>query len=258
MDDDAFADDALLGVVPSLLVGLRVGGAEDEQIESLLTLAQIVDSTFGERAVQLCSLIADHGGVELLGALVASPRAWLHQTAMLVLGNLASDSSTIEAAFKEAGCFEKLLPHLHSDDAGTVKFALGAIRNVCGDPDYVSLMQKHGAMRRLQVQLSTAQSPFRLHAPLRTCHAPRERPPPQSAPSDLHRPSRPHPTAVPRTRRSCPTRSTMRIRARARARPAPMPFPPSTWSLPSPSPHPAPSPSPVPQARYWLHFVHGG
>ena len=158
-DDDLFmdegptaAEDALFSVVPALLSGLRLKASEEEQVESLLQLAQLVDTSFGGRAMRLCSLIAKEGGVAHLAALVAHEREWLHQTSMLVLGNLASDSQDVEDALKASGLFENLLPHLFSDNAATVTFALGAVRNVCGDPDYVSAMQRQGAMRRLQVR----------------------------------------------------------------------------------------------------------
>ena len=144
--------DALLEVVPSLLGGLREEAAEEEQIESLLELAQLVDTSFGTRAVRLSQMLSQNGGVSALAALASHPREWLHQTSMLVLGNLASDSSDVEVALKASGHFVRLLPHLASDNPATVTFALGAIRNVCGDADYVGIMQRQGAMRRLQAR----------------------------------------------------------------------------------------------------------
>ena len=150
-DQPTAAEDALFSVVPTLLSGLRISAAEEEQVESLLQLAQLVDTSFGGRAVRLCSLVAKEGGIGHLAALVGHEREWLHQTSMLVLGNLASDSQEVEDALKASGHFENLLPHLFSDNPATVTFALGAVRNVCGDPDYVSAMQRQGAMRRLQV-----------------------------------------------------------------------------------------------------------
>ena len=154
-DPDSPGGDALLDVVPTLLAGLELTAPEEEQIESLLQLAQLVDTSFGGRAVRLCSMVAEQGGIALLAGMVAHEREWLHQTAMLVLGNLASDSAEVETALKTSGHFPNLLPHLFSDNPATVTFSLGAIRNVCGDPDYVSTMQRQGAMRRLQVRNRT-------------------------------------------------------------------------------------------------------
>ena len=144
--------DSLLDVVPTLVQGLAENREEDEQVECLLQLAQIVDSSFGDRSYRLCARIVEHGGVMHLARLCGHPREWLHQTAMLVLGNLAADSTDVQAAFKSVGGFELLIPHVFSDSPSTVTFALGAIRNTCGDPDCVGIMQKLGAMRRLQVR----------------------------------------------------------------------------------------------------------
>ena len=43
-------DDSLLEVVPTLVAGLGASKPEEEQIESLLQVAQLVDTSFGERA----------------------------------------------------------------------------------------------------------------------------------------------------------------------------------------------------------------
>jgi hypothetical protein len=143
--------DALLRVVPSLIDGMAPGNEEADQVQCLLQLAQIVDSAFGSRSAQLCIIIVEQGGVAHLAELCGHPREWLHQTAMLVLGNLAADSVDVQAAFQMADGFQHLVPHLFSDNPSTIMFALGAIRNTCSDPDCVGIMQKQGAMRRLQV-----------------------------------------------------------------------------------------------------------
>ena len=164
--DSPGGTDAVFAVVPTLLDGLQLTAPEEEQIESLLQLAQLVDTSFGKRASKLCSMVAEYGGISRLADLVAHEREWLHQTAMLVLGNLASDSPDVEAALKDSGLFANLLPHVFSDNPATVTFALGAVRNVCGDPDYVSIMQRQGAMRRLQVRHALpnhARFPHNLH-----------------------------------------------------------------------------------------------
>ena len=143
--------DTLIGVVPSLIRGMHPDCSEEEQVESLLELAQIVDTSFGRRSIMLCEEIVANDGVQCLASLCGNEREWLHQTAMLVLGNLAADSMDVQTAFKESNGFEHLVQHLFSSNPSTVTFALGAIRNTCGDPDCVGILQKQGAMRRLQV-----------------------------------------------------------------------------------------------------------
>lgn len=119
--------DAILGIVPVLLGGLREGAAEEEQIESLLELAQLVDTSFGDRAVRLSTMLsADGGGIALLSALASHPREWLHQTSMLVLGNLASDSSEVEvrAAHLDERCTHARGPallHAHTHAPRSVR-----------------------------------------------------------------------------------------------------------------------------------------
>ena len=105
------ARDALNRLVPSLVEGMRMDtNNEEQQVECLLQLAQIVDTSFGQRAVLLCETICETDGVARLAALCGHPREWLHQTAMLVLGNLAADSVDVQTLFKEAEGFELLMP----------------------------------------------------------------------------------------------------------------------------------------------------
>ena len=153
------AGDSLLDVVPTLVQGLSAEARdEDEQMECLFQLSQIIDSSFGDRSYQLCASLVEHGGVACLARLCGHPHEWLHQTAMLVLGNLAADFTDVQAAFKEVGGFALLIPHIFSESPSTLTFALGAIRNTCGDRDCVAIMQKLGAMRRLQ-ELSNSHDP---------------------------------------------------------------------------------------------------
>ena len=48
-------------VISSASVMRQPSAPEEEQIESLLQLAQLVDTSFGERAIRLCSMVADLG-----------------------------------------------------------------------------------------------------------------------------------------------------------------------------------------------------
>ena len=147
--------DPLTLVLPALVDGLQ--SADDyEKIECLYQLAQIVDSAFGDEAIAVCRFLRERGGIENLISLVEHSDEWLYQTSLLVIGNLATDAvdpfaEETKKKLKSIGGFEKLLPHLYSQNALTVTYALGAVRNTCAEPEYVLLMQQKGVMRQLQV-----------------------------------------------------------------------------------------------------------
>ena len=46
--------------------------------------------------------------------------------------------------FKELGGWDKLLPHVFSDEAVTVAYALGALRNSLGDIEDVERLEERG------------------------------------------------------------------------------------------------------------------
>ena len=141
-------------VLPQLVGGLQAPGAAD-RAEALGQLAQIVDTSFGEDALVLGEYLRMSGGIDALVALVEDEEPMLHQTALLLIGNLASDavdpnSVLTKGVLKEVGCFERLLPHLFSEDWLTLVYALGAVQNTCTDLEYVELMQEMGVVMRLQ------------------------------------------------------------------------------------------------------------
>ena len=175
-------DDPLASVLPSLVDGLRASD-DYEKVECLYQLAQIVDSAYGDEAISVCAFLREHRGIENIVELVKHSDEWLHQTALLVLGNLATDAvdpraDETRAQLKATGGFESLLQHLFSTNTLTVTYALGAIRNTCAEPDYVLLMQQKGVVRRLQVLITPHATP--LHA------LPRNIPPHDISPHDTY------------------------------------------------------------------------
>ena len=123
-------------VLPSLASALA-GGSDDERVEALGQLAQVVDTSFGDDAVQVGGYLREHGVLKsLVWLLEHSDAVAIQQTTLLILGNLASDavdaSSTLtKVRLKELGAFEALLPHLFSDVWLTLVYALGAVQNMC-------------------------------------------------------------------------------------------------------------------------------
>ena len=150
-------------VLPSLASALA-GGTDDERVEALGQLAQVVDTSFGDDAVQVGGYLREHGVLKsLVWLLEHSDAVAIQQTTLLILGNLASDavdaSSTLtKVRLKELGAFEALLPHLFSDVWLTLVYALGAVQNMCTDVEYVEVMQDTGVVARLQ-ELAATEDP---------------------------------------------------------------------------------------------------
>ena len=149
-------------VLPSLASALA-GGTDDERVEALGQLAQVVDTSFGDDAVQVGGYLREHGVLATLVSLLSLDAPTIQQTTLLILGNLASDavdaSSTLtKVRLKELSAFEALLPHLYSDVWLTLVYALGAVQNMCTDVEYVEVMQDTGVVARLQ-ELAATEDP---------------------------------------------------------------------------------------------------
>ena len=142
------------GVGP-LLESLQANRKDEEKAEALVQLALIVDFSYGDDAAQLCELLRAQHGLARIVELISHPEPLIHQTALLLLGNLSTEAvdplaDKTKALLKELDGFARLIPHIFSDQALTVAYALGAIQNTCTDIDYVSALQQSGAVVRLQ------------------------------------------------------------------------------------------------------------
>ena len=121
-----------------------------------MQLALMIDVAAPEELEQIGVMMRTSGGVELLAELLDDPMTSVHQSALLVIGNLATETvdpqaEATRALLKAVGGFRRLLPHLSSSSALTVAYALGAVQNTCMDLQYVGEMQSSGAVLRLQV-----------------------------------------------------------------------------------------------------------
>eukprot|EP00966_Prymnesium_polylepis_P060502 1403830-Prymnesium_polylepis.1 len=132
-----------------------VYASDQSKADALVQLALIVDVSFGEEAAALCELLRKQRVLDRVVELIDHYEPLIHQTALLLLGNLSTDSvdpksEDTKKHFKEINGFSRLIPHLFSDQALTVAYALGAIQNTCTDIEYVAHMQQAGAIVRLQ------------------------------------------------------------------------------------------------------------
>ena len=143
------------GNIVQLIASLNGPGSDQSRADALVQLAMIVDFSYGEDAAQLCDLLRTQLVLDRIIELVDHPEPLIHQTALLLLGNLSTEavdpqSELTKQRFKERDGFPKLIPHIFSDQALTVAYALGAIQNTCTDIEYVAHMQQSGAIVRLQ------------------------------------------------------------------------------------------------------------
>ena len=87
----------------------------------MLLTPQIVDTSLYDDAVALAAYMRASDALGPLVDFIDELDPSLHQTALLLIGNLASDafdpeSGLSKAILKEVGCFERVLPHLYSND----------------------------------------------------------------------------------------------------------------------------------------------
>ena len=131
------------------------GSAAHHRANAIDQIATIVDTSFGDEASELCEYLRQQGVVRALTELLGRAEPSLHQPALRLVGNLASEAvdpraALTKAEFKELGGFEKLLPYLFAAEWVSLVYALGAMQNTCLDADYVEIMQDMGIVPRLQ------------------------------------------------------------------------------------------------------------
>lgn len=150
----AGSDQPSSSVLPDIIASLG-SAQDDEKGEAAIQLALLIDCSSTEEMATIGHRLRTLGGVERLVLLLEHEDAAIHQSALLIIGNLATDTvdpnaEATKALFKSYSGFGKLLPHLNSTNPLTVAYALGAVQNTCMDVDYVGLMQQSGAVQRLQ------------------------------------------------------------------------------------------------------------
>ena len=142
-------------VLPSLVEALKPEKTPAEKLDALGQLAQIMDTSYGEDAEALCEYLRVAGCVGHIAGCLNHPEPQIHQTAMLLVGNIASEAvdpaaEKTKALLKRHRAFEKMITHLFSSDWMTLVYTLGAVQNTCTELEYVELMQEMGIVARLQ------------------------------------------------------------------------------------------------------------
>ena len=159
---DTFAVPSAAALVPILVDSLADADVET-LASSIMQIALLLDSADGEDAAALGAALRRGPGLARLVALVEHADARVHQSALLVIGNLAAHevdyaADATQQELKNLSAFELFLPHVQSATPLTVAYALGAIRNTCTSSEEVSLMQDTGVLARLNA-LATGEVP---------------------------------------------------------------------------------------------------
>ena len=123
----------------------------------------------GDSTIALCEELRASGAVAVISNLLTHEAAQIHQLAIYLVGNLASDAVDPHAdvskrELKQAGAFDHLLPYLFSTDEATLLPALVAIQNVCLEIEYVNKLRGAGGIKRLQHIVGLADPQLRQYA----------------------------------------------------------------------------------------------
>jgi hypothetical protein len=141
-----------------LLEAMRSADAS-VRADALAMLSEVVGSAYGEAGAELGEAVREGGGVTLLAWLLADPYDQVQQLALLVIGNLCSDSvdpnsSATKQSLLHNGAGRSLLACVFSDDAYMLILACGALQNLCYDRDWASFVCEHGAHQQLEALIA--------------------------------------------------------------------------------------------------------
>ena len=169
-------EEEYIPTVAELLELLRSPHPEQRD-EAIALLAELVTTAFGEDGEVLGQAVRDGGGVPQLAWMLADPTPTVVQQALLVLGNLCSNSVDPNSALTkkmllQVGAERALLGCLQAQEEHTLTFACAALQNLCHEAKWSEIVMAHG----MQAQLSP--SPPQRPAP---CPPPFHVPPPISS-----------------------------------------------------------------------------
>ena len=116
-----------------------------ERADALAMLSEVVGSAYGEAGAELGEAVRQGGGVALLAWLLADPYDQVQQQALLVIGNLCSDSvdphsMATKQSLLHNGAGRSLLACVFSDDPYMLILACGALQNLCYDRDWATFV----------------------------------------------------------------------------------------------------------------------
>ena len=128
---------------------------EDRQ-EAVQVLVQWVCEAFGDEGVALGALVRDQGGVRLLLQMWGDANAGVQEMALLVLGNLCSDSVDAKSSLTKAELLKAplaaktLLACMKSKEQGVMVMACAALQNLCHDVAWAHAVVAANYLPRLE------------------------------------------------------------------------------------------------------------
>ncbi|KAL1527375.1 hypothetical protein AB1Y20_016044 [Prymnesium parvum] len=133
------AADTPLEILIPVLVTTMVSDDDDSVAAAVMRLALAIDECEDIEQTQILgALFREHNGIEALLAILQNSAfaEEVHQSALLILGNLGSDTVDVHAQLtrqrvKLYGGFDVLLEYMQSPSETTIIYALGAVQNIC-------------------------------------------------------------------------------------------------------------------------------
>jgi len=143
----------------SEMLSLLSSPVEDERAIALEQLSEVVNEVYGDDGAELGRAVRQGGGIPLLSWLLADPSPDIQQSALLVLGNLCSDSvdpqsASTKHALLQCGGARALIACAYSDDDYTLVLACGALQNLCFDREWAHQVVRHNLQPRLEALLA--------------------------------------------------------------------------------------------------------
>ena len=137
------------------LLSLMRSPDEEERDDALASLSEIVGSAYGDDGAAIGEAVRANGGPAILTWLLADPDPYIQQLALMVLGNLCSDSvdsysGLTKLALLGCGGARAVLSCVHTEEPAVLVFACGALQNLCYERGWAELVVVHNVHRRLE------------------------------------------------------------------------------------------------------------
>lgn len=116
-------------------------------------LAEAVDGAFGDDGLRIGEDVRACGGVAQLAWLLADPCPEVQCSALMILGNLCSDSVDPNSRLTKLALLpnaRSVLSCVYTEDPGVLCFACGALQNLSSEPDWSDKMVSLDVHRRLE------------------------------------------------------------------------------------------------------------
>lgn len=135
------------------LVALLRSPDEDVRNDALADLAELVDGAYGEDGAYLGKEVRAGGGIALLAWMLSDPSPEVQQTALMILGNLCSDSVDPNSRTTKAVLLQSaraVLACVHTEEPAILVFACGALQNLCYEREWSERAVELDVHRRLE------------------------------------------------------------------------------------------------------------